>query len=117
MGKEDVPKLTPGSKYRIMSAMTRDEPLVTEGTFMGYTVIGSMDALCMEVDGDPGPEEGKTDTPSEPAKGKGKGKGKKRPTGTFLRLIPGQVIIAVDILSQAEEKKREEPQSTSRYYY
>jgi hypothetical protein len=115
MANEDVPKLTPGSKYRIMSAMTRDEPLVTEGTFKGYTVIGSMDALCMEVVGDPGPEDEGASAPLKPAKGKGKGKG--RTSGTFLRLIPGQVIIAVDILSQAKEKKREDPQGTSRYYY
>ena len=74
MAKEDVPKLTPGSKYRILSAMTRDKPLVTEGKFKGYTVIGSMDALCMEVEGDPGPEDELANAPPKPAKGKGKGK-------------------------------------------
>jgi hypothetical protein len=108
MAKGDVPKLTPGSKYRILSMMTRDEPLVSEGTFKGYTVVGSMDALCMEVEPETGPESG----------GKKAGtRSKKSSRKKSLRLIPAQMIISIDILSQKKEKKDDaDQQSASRYY-
>lgn len=84
--------------------MTRDEPLVTEGTFKGYTMVGNIDALLMDV--------------APPSKGKGgsKGKGKKKPKEE-LRLVPAQMIISIDVLDQAEEKEEEEKTPTSRYYY
>lgn len=108
MGKEDRLKLTPGSRYRITSMMTRDEPLVTEGTFKGYTMVGNMDALLMDL---APPAKGK-------AKGKGKGKGKAKAEGKEeLRLIPAQVIVSIDILDQMEEKEEEERSPASRYYY
>ena len=108
MAKRDVPKLTPGSKYRVLSMMTRDEPLVSEGTFKGYTVIGSMDALCMEVE----PEVGTA------AEGRKAGpRGKKAAGKKLLRLIPAQMIISIDIMSQAKEQKVDtDAESTSRYY-
>lgn len=98
MGKDDKIKLTPGSRYRITSMMTRDEPLTTEGTFKGYTMVGNVDALVVDI--------------ASPAKGKGKGKPKEE-----LRLIPAQMIIAVDVLTQAEEKEEKEETPSSRYYY
>ena len=108
MGKEDRLKLTPGSRYRVTSMMTRDEPLVTEGTFKGYTMVGNMDALLMDI--------------APPAKGKAKGKGKakaktKAKPKEELRLVPAQMIISIDVLDQAEEKEEEEKTPTSRYYY
>jgi hypothetical protein len=110
VGKEDRLKLTPGSRYRITSMMTRDEPLVTEGTFKGYTMVGNIDALLMDI--------------SPPAKGGPKGKakakgkaGSKGKAKEELRLLPAQMIISIDILDQAEEKAEEEQRPTSRYYY
>ena len=106
VGKEDRLKLTPGSRYRITSMMTRDEPLVTEGTFKGYTMVGNIDALLMDL--------------APPVKGKGKGKGKakaKADPKEELRLIPAQVIISIDVLDQAEDKEEEEKSPASRYYY
>jgi len=110
VGKEDRLKLTPGSRYRITSMMTRDDPLVTEGTFKGYTMVSNMDALLMDL--------------APPAKGKAKGKGKAEAKGKAkakpaeeLRLIPAQMIISIDILDQAEEKEEEERSPASRYYY
>lgn len=44
--------LAPGSVYRVTSVQTRDETLVTEGTFEGVTSMGSVDAIVMAVDGD-----------------------------------------------------------------
>ncbi len=108
MVKGDVPKLTPGSKYRILSLMTRDEPMVSEGTFKGYTVVGSMDALCMEVEPEVGTE----------AEGRKSGSRAKKASGRKrLRLIPVQMVISIDILSQAKETKEDtDQQSPSRYY-
>lgn len=106
MGKEDRLKLTTGSRYRVTSMMTRDEPLVTEGTFKGYTMVGNIDALLMDVA--PPPKAGTK------AKGKGKAAVKAKEQ---LRLIPAQMIISIDVLDQAEEKEEEEKTSTSRYYY
>lgn len=107
MKKEDVPKLIPGSRYRVLSMMTRDEPMVTEGEFKGFTVVGSMDALCMEIERETGPERPKG------AKTTAKGRGKK---AKMLRLVPAQMVIAIDVLDQAKEKKREEAPSDARYY-
>jgi hypothetical protein len=108
VGKDDRLKLTPGSRYRITSMMTRDEPLVTEGTFKGYTMVGNIDALLMDIA-----------TPAKGApKGKAKAKGKTGSKGKEeLRLLPAQMIISIDILDQAEEKAEEEQRPTSRYYY
>ena len=108
MNKDEVPKLTPGSRYRVQSMMTRDEPLVSEGVFKGYTVVGNMEALCMEIDVEEPAE--------EPKGGKGKRRSSKKGKQTYLRLIPGQMVISIDILSQAEEKKSEDPLPSSRYY-
>lgn len=84
--------------------MTRDEPLVTEGTFKGYTMVGNIDALLMDV--------------APPPKGKGSAKGKgKQMAKEELRLVPAQMIISIDVLDQAEEKVEEERTPTSRYYY
>lgn len=106
MGKDDKIKLTPGSRYRITSMMTRDEPLTTEGTFKGYTMVGNVDALVMDV------------APQARGKGEGKVKGKvKAKPKEELRLIPAQMIIAVDVLTQAEEKEEKEETPSSRYYY
>ncbi len=107
VAKDDRIKLTTGSRYRITSMMTRDEPLVTEGTFKGYTMVGNIDALMMDL--------------APPAK---KGKGTKATKGKAgkaskeeLRLIPAQMIISIDVLDQAKEEAEEEKTPTSRYYY
>ena len=106
MGKEDRLKLTPGSRYRVTSMMTRDDPLVTEGTFKGYTMVGNIDALLMDIA--PAAKGG--------ARSKGKGKAKAK-AKEELRLVPAQMIISIDVLDQAEEKEEEEQKPTSRYYY
>jgi hypothetical protein len=108
VGKEDLLKLTSGSRYRITSMRTRDEPLVTEGTFKGYTMVGNIDALLLDM-APPVKVKAKT-------KGKAKSKAKAKPKEE-LRLIPAQMIISIDVLDQAEEEKEKEKTPTSRYYY
>lgn len=112
MGKEDRLKLTPGSRYRVTSMMTRDEPLVTEGTFKGYTMVGNIDALILDI----APPAKAKGTTKGKAKGKAKGK-KKAEAKEDLRLVPAQMIISIDVLDQVEEKEEEEKTPSSRYYY
>ena len=112
MGKEDRLKLTPGSRYKVTSMMTRDEPMVTDGTFKGYTMLGNIDALIMDISP---PAKGGSKAGAK--KGKAKPKAKAKQEAEELRLIPAQMIIAIDVLDQVEEKEAEEKTPTSRYYY
>jgi len=43
-------QLTKGSTYKIISIGSRDDPIKTSGTFKGYSVVGNMDAICIELD-------------------------------------------------------------------
>ena len=79
--------LTEGSKYLIQSIGKRNETLVTEGTFLGYTRIGSDEALCIEMEGKKG----------------------------RLRILPVHMVLAMDVISEAkpsgkkDAKKGESP--------
>ena len=97
--------------------MTRDEPLKTEGTFKGYSMVGNIDALVIDISNEgKGKEKGKgKGKEKEKEKGKGK-KAKGAMEEEQLRLIPAQMVIFIEILEQVEEKKKEEETSTSRYY-
>ena len=78
--------LTVESKYKVTSAGTRDENLVTTGVFKGYVSVGSGDGLAIEMD-----------------KGHGEMKGK-------LLVIPSHMILSIDILEakvEVEEKHEE----------
>lgn len=72
--------LTEGSKYHIQSIGKRDELLITEGTFLGYTRIGSDEALCIEMEG-------------------------KKPK---LRILPVHMILSMDIISEAKPPTKKE---------
>ena len=76
-------QLTQGSKYKITSMESRDKPLITRGMFKGYTMIGDIDSLCMELDSSHKGNKGKT------------------------RVIPSHMIISIDIISIAKEEKKE----------
>lgn len=82
--EEDFVVLTKGSRYRITSMETRDKPLISHGIFRGYAAVGPDDALCVELD-------------SSHAELSGK-----------IRLIPAHMVIAIDVVEQAEEKKEKE---------
>jgi hypothetical protein len=78
--------LTKGSKYRVKSIESRDKPLVTHGTFEGYTVVGHDEAVLITLD----------DSHKEMA-------GRKR-------IIPTHMIVAIDVVEIAEEsKEKDEP--------
>jgi len=75
-------QMTPGSKYRVRSFLTREQVLETEGVFKGVTVVGSADGIVMEVPGKGG-------------------------AAAQLRVIPTHMVVAIDILEsvKAVEKK------------
>ncbi len=58
-----------GGKYTVISNSGRDEPMKTEGEFVGYTILGEEGAICFRI--------------SEQSK-------------TFLRLIPVSGLIAIE---------------------
>ena len=75
-------QLTVGSEYKITSMESRDKPLVTKGIFKGYTMIGEIDSLCMELGDSHKDSAGKT------------------------RVIPSHMIISIDIISAAKEEEK-----------
>lgn len=81
-------QLTPGSRVRVHSAGSEDQPMVSTGLFRGLVSIGGDNSLAVELDG-AGEEHGR------------------------VRLIPLSALMAVDIVEAAkpEEEKRAEPAS------
>lgn len=77
-------KLVEGSKYQITSIFERETPMISTGIFRGYVMVGEIDALCIELDSTHGDMAEK------------------------LRLIPSSMILAIDIISMAEEKTKKD---------
>ncbi len=89
MKKNEEIVLTEGSKYRVKSLEAKDKPMVTHGTFKGYTAIGSNEGICMELD-----------------------ESYKEAAGR-LRVIPTHMILSIDVIKVKKEKdKKEERPST-----
>ncbi len=88
MAENDYIMLTKGSRYRITSMETRDKPLVTHGVFRGYAAIGPDDGICMELDASHAEMAGK------------------------IRILPSHMIISIDVVEQAEERKQKEKPGT-----
>ncbi len=78
--------LTKGSKYRVKSIESRDKPLVSHGTFEGYTVIGHDEAVVITLDES------------------------HKEMGGRKRVIPTHMIVAIDVVEAAEEgREMDEP--------
>lgn len=58
-----------GGKYTVISNSGRDEPMKTEGEFVGYTILGEEGAICFRV---------------------------QEESNSFLRLIPVSGLIAIE---------------------
>jgi len=85
-------QLTVGSKYQILSLGSKDNPITSTGTFMGYTNIGNSDGICLELD-----------------KSHKKLKGK-------LRIIPSHIILTIDVISIASKDEDKDDETTERSY-
>lgn len=73
--------LTKGSKYRILSAESREKPLETVGIFKGFTSVGHDEAFVVELDESHGAKAGRT------------------------RIIPLHMVLAIDVLEVVEEEE------------
>ncbi|MEW5937217.1 MAG: hypothetical protein AB1665_05300 [Candidatus Thermoplasmatota archaeon] len=83
--------LTKGSKYRIKSLESKDAPLVSHGTFMGYTLIGHDEGVCMLLD-----------------------ESHKEYSGRY-RIIPVHMIISIDVIKAAEQKEAKDSDATAMF--
>ena len=84
--------LTKGSKYRVVSRGSGPEPIVTIGTFKGYTQLGNDSALAIEAD------------PEKPGE-----KG-------LLRIVPCLTVLAIDVITfKPEEKDQKKPKEQDNY--
>jgi len=90
--KVDAVSLTNGSRYTITSLGNKDRAMITKGIFRGYTVVGNVDGVCMELDG----------THRE-LKGK-------------IRVLPSHMILSIDIIDAARPKPQVAEESIERYY-
>lgn len=86
----DMIEIKKGGKYKIISNSGKEEPMETEGEFVGYTILGEEGAVCFRVQ----KEDGKT----------------------LLRLIPVSGLIAIEFTDEdllAPKKKVEESDKTT----
>jgi hypothetical protein len=90
--KAEAVSLTNGSRYIIVSLGGRDRSLVTKGIFRGYTVVGNVDGVCIELDGS-----------HKGLKGK-------------IRVLPSHMILSIDIIDAAKPKPQVLEVSIERYY-
>lgn len=92
--KKDEPPvmLTLGSKYHVRSLATRETILDTRGVFRGFTSVGSIDGLVMELD----------ETHKEMA-------GK-------LRVIPSHMVLNLDIVEAAKKDEDKAVDDLSMHY-
>ena len=89
---EPVPvTLTLGSKYHVRSLASREAIQETRGTFRGFTSVGSIDGLAMEMD-----------ESHKELKGK-------------MRVIPSHMVLSIDIL-EAAKKDEDAPDEMSMHY-
>jgi len=90
--KEIEEMITIGSRYRIMSSIGDDKPLVSMGEFRGYAAFANETALVLKLDGSNGQEAGR------------------------IRFLPYHAIIAIDVLELAPKKVQEEKEDNRVYY-
>jgi hypothetical protein len=92
MSKPEIMELKLGSKYQITSLGSKDTPMVSTGTFIGYSAMGNSDAICLELD-----------------------KSHKKLSGK-IRMIPSHMIMALDILKEPKEKEKPDEDTMERSY-
>ena len=79
--------LVPESRYRVESLASRDNPLITEGIFRGFTHVGN-GVVAIALDTDEG----------------------------LRRIIPTHMILAIDVLSVPERVEEEDERESKAYF-
>ncbi len=92
MKEIELRSLTIGSTYEITSLGSKDEPIKSKGKFLGFSILGSSEAICIELDKSHKKLSGKT------------------------RLIPSHMILALDIISEETKKDKTDEETLSRSY-
>jgi hypothetical protein len=90
--KAEAVALTQGSRYIVTSLGNRDRVMVSKGKFRGYTVVGNVDGLCIELDNSHGALKGK------------------------VRVIPSHMILSIDIIEAAIPKPQAPEENVGHYY-
>jgi hypothetical protein len=92
--KKSAIVLTAGSKVKVRSAGSRDEALISSGTFRGLVSVGGDNSLAVELDGTVKEEKG------------------------LVRLIPLNALLALDVLEavKPEEEKRADTSASPGYF-
>ena len=84
--------LVPGSKCVVYISTSHEEIAKTSGTFEGFVPVGEESSLCITLDENHGALAGK------------------------MRLIPTNMIVAIDIIEAAEEEEKTENYEETHYY-
>ena len=92
MKKADFKELTIGSICQITSLGSKEAPIITLGKFIGYSGLGNMDALCIELD-----------------------KSHKKLAGK-VRMISSHMIMTLDILKEGKEDDEKDKETLERSY-
>lgn len=79
-----------GGRYTVISNSGREEPMKTEGEFVGYTILGEEGAICFRIT-----EEKKT----------------------FLRLIPVSGLIAIEFSDEDLLKTKQKNDDSDKTNY
>lgn len=85
--------LTKGSKYRIESLESRERTVVTNGEFLGFTMMGNIDGVAIRLDASHKELEGK------------------------LRIIPSHMIVTLDVMEAKKEEPEKEKKATEGHFY
>jgi hypothetical protein len=85
--------LTKGSKYRIESLESRDKTLITNGDFLGFTMMGNIDGIAMRLDKTHDHMAGK------------------------VRIIPSHMIVSLEVIEAKKEEPEKEKKSSDPHFY
>ncbi len=85
--------LTKGSKYRIESLESRERTIISNGEFLGFTMMGNIDGVAIRLD-----------------KTHDKMAGK-------LRIIPSHMIVSLDVMEAKKEVKEKEKKAAEGHFY
>ncbi|MCL5804168.1 MAG: hypothetical protein M1306_02565 [Candidatus Thermoplasmatota archaeon] len=86
----DMIEIKKGGKYKVISASGGDDPMVTEGEYVGYTVLGEEGAVVFRV---------------------------KNNTKSLLRMIPVSGLYAIEFENEDLLKQKEKTDETGKMDY
>ncbi len=86
-------ELIPGSKCVVYLTTTNEEIAKVSGTFEGFVPVGEDSSLCIRLDENHGDKKG------------------------LIRLIPVNMVAAIDVIELAEKKESDEKYEDTGHYY